>query len=600
MGDVLYLILRRLRAPLITLIVVYGISVVGLTLAPGVDPQGQPWRMGFFHAFYVMSYTATTIGFGEIPYAFTDAQRLWVTFSIYLSVIGWAYALGSVFALSQDPTFRAAASRGLFVRRVARLRQPYCVICGYGRSGRAIALALDALDVRIVIVEQDAQRASPIEIEEFRSPPLVLVADARRPEVLREAGIAKPECRAVLALTGDDEANQSIAIGTRVLDPATMVIARVADPVVHDNLADFGGVHLINPFETFAANIGLDLVAPEVLQLEEWLTGVPGSLRPETLKLPRGHWVLAGYGRFGRAMAQTLQTAGQSWQAVDPNIAPEEDGAERVAIGKSAEQGLRECDIGRAVALVAGTDSDSVNLATVTMARRLNPAIRVIVRQNKAFNSALIEAAGADVAFVQSDLMTHEVLQALTTPLLNRFLGQVRRDGAGLAQRALARLDEVFRKRVPWVWRFDCDPAQPGMRHALAQPDGPLRLRELMVDPRDPQVPLLAVPLLLWRAPTASASARASRGGAPLTDVFASAMSAGADEIVLPDPDTALWAGDRILFAGGQGVEVLQRRFLLDPSPIELVRTGHEPPRSWVFRRFGSQAPRPAAARPRP
>ena len=61
---------------------------------PSADGSSEP--MSIFHAFYVMSYTATTIGFGEIPNPFTDAQRLWVTFSIYLSVLGWAYALGSV------------------------------------------------------------------------------------------------------------------------------------------------------------------------------------------------------------------------------------------------------------------------------------------------------------------------------------------------------------------------------------------------------------------------------------------------------------------------------------------------------------------------
>ena len=37
--------------------------------------------MGFFDAFYFMSYTATTIGFGELPQAFNDAQRMWVTLS---------------------------------------------------------------------------------------------------------------------------------------------------------------------------------------------------------------------------------------------------------------------------------------------------------------------------------------------------------------------------------------------------------------------------------------------------------------------------------------------------------------------------------------
>ncbi len=580
MGDVLFLVLRRLRAPIITLLAVYAISVLGLTLVPGIDPDGRPWRMGLFHAFYVMTYTATTIGFGELPYPFSDAQRLWVTFAIYLSVVGWAYALGSLFALSQDAAFRAAAARALFVRRVARLAEPYCVICGYGRSGGAIARALDALGVRLVIVEHDRDRTVSIEIEDFDTPPLVLVADARRPEMLRDAGIAKPECRAVLAITGDDEVNQAIAIGTRVLDPATHVIARVTDPIVRANLTEFGGVQLIDPFRTFATNLALDFAAPEVLQLEEWLTGAPGSERPETLKLPHGDWVLAGFGRFGHAIAEALESAGQGWRAIDPKLPPPtaDEAGQRVATA-STEQALRECGIERAVGLVAGTDSDTVNLATASMARRLNPTLCIVVRQNKAYNRALIAAAKPTLAYVQADVMTHEVVQALTTPLLNRFLAHARRDAASVARRAIAGLQAAFATRVPFVWTFECDPAQPGMQQALRLVDAPLTIADLLRDPRDPQVALVAVPLMIARAPRTTPPTHAE------------------DDLVLPAHDATLGAGDRILFAGAAGVESLQRRFLLDPSPIEYVRTGREPPRSWVFRRLAARTAPASVAR---
>ena len=86
----IFLVLRRMRAPLIVLILIFAVSVLGLTLIPGEDDQGRRYHMGIFEAFYFMSYTASTIGFGEIPYAFTGGQRLWVTVSIYLTVIGWA------------------------------------------------------------------------------------------------------------------------------------------------------------------------------------------------------------------------------------------------------------------------------------------------------------------------------------------------------------------------------------------------------------------------------------------------------------------------------------------------------------------------------
>jgi Trk K+ transport system NAD-binding subunit len=607
MGDVLFLVLRRLRAPLITLLMVYAISIAGLVAIPGVDGDGQPWRMGFFHALYVMSYTATTIGFGEIPHPFTDAQRLWVTFSIYLSVIGWAYALGSVFALTQDATFRAAAARSLFVRRVARLREPYVVVCGYGRSGHAISQALDALGVRVVVVDPDAAKVAAIAVQPYAVAPLALVADARRPESLRAAGISKRECRAVLAVTGDDEANQSIAIGTRILDPSTLVIARVADPVIHANLEEFGGVHVVDPFRTFATNLGMAFAAPAVLQLEEWLTGAPGTERPEPLRLPRGHWVLAGYGRFGRPLASALGAAGLSWRAFDPRFRPPDEAEDRVQACGGTEEGLREAGIDRAVGVIAGTDSDTVNLAIVKMARRTNPALTVIVRQNRAYNRALIEAAEPTVAFVQGDLMMHELLQALTTPLLERFLAIARSDGGALARDACARLEAAFGTRVPWVWIFDCDPEQPGIAQALAASDAPLRIGELLRDPRDPSSALPAVPLLLARGfrarPGAAAPAPGVErwlpsgahraGGRPvnLLDLAGIGIAPGVDreDVAMPGTDLALGSGDRLLFAGAEGVEAIQRRFLLDPSPIQYVRTGVEPARSWLFRRLDAR-----------
>jgi voltage-gated potassium channel len=610
MGDVLYLVLRRLRAPLITLLVVYAVSIAGMVAIPGADADGQPWRMSFFHALYVMSYTATTIGFGEIPHPFTDAQRLWVMVAIYLSVIGWAYALGSVFALSQDPTFRSAFARSRFLRRVARLREPYCVICGYGLSGRAIAEALDRLGVRVVIVDIDAGRAAPIAVQPFAATPLVLVGDARRPSVLRDAGIAKPECRAVIALTGDDEANQTIAIGTRVLDPATQVIARVVDPVMQANLAEFGGVHVINPYRTFAANVGMGFAAPEVLQLEEWLTGAPGGERPEPLRLPVGHWVLAGYGRFGRPLAAALEATGQSWQAFDPRFVPPDEAQDRVHACGSTEEGLRDSGIARAVGVIAGTDSDTVNLAVVTMARRANPGVTVVVRRNKAYNEALIEAARPVLTFEQSDLMVHEVMQALTTPLLERFLATVRTGGAAVARQALERLDGECGRGAPYVWTFDCDPSQPGIRQALADAAEPLRLGELTIDPRDPAGRLQAVPLLLSRPgrplrgdPRVAAvvpKPLPGRSGNVLDrEGVGLAPAAAYADTPLPGPDTVLVPGDRILFAGAEGIEALQCRYLLDPSPIVFVRTGREPARSWLFRRLAARRPGPPPAAPR-
>src|SRR5689334_23805834 len=90
----IFLVLRRMRAPLIVLIVIFAVSTLGLTLIPGQDAEGRPWRMGFFDAFYVMSYTASTIGFGEIPYPSPSNQAMWARTSSYLPVAGGATPSG--------------------------------------------------------------------------------------------------------------------------------------------------------------------------------------------------------------------------------------------------------------------------------------------------------------------------------------------------------------------------------------------------------------------------------------------------------------------------------------------------------------------------
>jgi len=62
--DVFLITIRRLRAPLILIILVFAFSTAGMALIPGADPQGHPWRMSIFQAFYFVTYTATTIGYG--------------------------------------------------------------------------------------------------------------------------------------------------------------------------------------------------------------------------------------------------------------------------------------------------------------------------------------------------------------------------------------------------------------------------------------------------------------------------------------------------------------------------------------------------------
>jgi hypothetical protein len=112
--------------------------------------------MGFFHALYFVSHTATTIGFGELPLPFTAAQRLWVTFMIYASVVGWAFVIGKLLALFNDKGFVQAVRVQRFAARVRQMGEPFYLVAGYGETGQLLCRALfEAFRGHLVMVPSE-------------------------------------------------------------------------------------------------------------------------------------------------------------------------------------------------------------------------------------------------------------------------------------------------------------------------------------------------------------------------------------------------------------------------------------------------------------
>jgi Trk K+ transport system NAD-binding subunit len=386
--SIFLMILRRMRAPLILLILLMAVSVLGLTLAPGVDEHGNVHYLSFFHAFYFISYTATSIGFGEIALSFSDQQRLWVIVSIYLSVVGWAYTLGSVFSLLSDRSLQQAIAMQRFVRAVRRLREPFYLVCGYGETGRLICSALDRMGLRSVVIEIDETKVGEIELHSFSADVPALCADASSPETLKYAGLTHPHCAGVIALTNEDATNLAIAIAARLLAPKLPALCRAEHRETSANMASFGTRHIINPFERFGETLALALHAPAASQLLDWLTGLPGSTVERRRDPPRGHWIVCGHGRFGRWMVDAMDAEALPVTIIDRELRP--DSTHRWVQGDgTGANALKEADIMQATGIVAGTSSDVDNLSIAVTARELNPELFVILRQNQYANQAL-------------------------------------------------------------------------------------------------------------------------------------------------------------------------------------------------------------------
>ena len=262
MPTVFFLILRRLRNPLIILVCVYAIAVFGLTLIPGVDDQGRPWRMDFFHAFYFVSFMGSTIGFGEIPYPFTDEQRLWVLICIYISVVAWLYAIGTALAMVQDPAFRYAVTHNSFARNVRRIVEPFFIVCSYGDTGHLLVRGLVERGIRAVVLDHDQDRINNLKLANLDIFVPGLLANAADPANLITAGLQHRRCIGVVALTDNDHVNLKIAITSKLLNPDLRVISRSEIHDVGINMESFGTDEIVNPFDLFADRLAMALHSP--------------------------------------------------------------------------------------------------------------------------------------------------------------------------------------------------------------------------------------------------------------------------------------------------------------------------------------------------
>lgn len=562
MRNVAFILLRQLRAPLIVLIVVYSVAVLGFVLIPGVDDHGQAWHMDFFHAFYFVSILGTTIGLGEVPYAFTDSQRMWTLVSIYSTVFAWLYAIGSLLAVIQNQAFRSLLSENAFRRAVRRIMEPYYLVCGYGDTGSFLVRALAEAGIRSVVIDIDNDRINALHLEDLRFPVPGLCADAAMPDALRAAGLNHPHCAGVVALTNVDQVNLKVVISAKLLNPRLATIARAETHDAEANIASFGTDHVINPFDTFAGRLALALESPGMYLLYDWMTGVPHEHLSEPVFPSVGRWVLCGYGRFGKAVCERLADARVRTTIVEAN--PEGTHAPPDTItGRGTEAvTLREAEIEQAVGIVAGTDDDANNLSIVLTARELNPNLFIVARQNQRENNPIFRAASINIIMQRGSIIAHKIFALITTPLLSEFLEAARKMDNEWANQMVSRISGITADEAPRAWAVTIDEeGAPAVRAAIDKGD-PVNLEELYRDPRNRDQRL---------------------------DCFALLIKRDEEHLLAPSESTQVQVGDRILFVGRYGVRAQLDWVVKNENVFHYVYTGRERGSSYLWRVMGSR-----------
>lgn len=550
-----------MRRPLLLLLTVYAFAVLGFTIIPGVDDNGNVWRMDFFHAFYFVSYMGSTIGFGELPYAFTDAQRMWTMVTIYTTVVAWLYTIGSIISLIQDPTLRETLILRNFEKTVRNLREPFYLVCGYGETGNQLVTALSQLGLRSVVIDKSEEKINALQLQDFGVYVPGICGEASNVEILKDAGLKNRYCKGVLALTDDDLVNLKASITSKLLNPDAKVIARVEYQDIKDNLKSFGTDHIINPFDSFADLLSLAIKAPSFYLLQTWLTSPPDTELMEPVFPPKGRWIICGYGRFGHAMHKRLSNLGIDVTVVDAN--PDETNPPKhfvFGVGTEAVT-LREAEIETASALVAANDNDTNNLSTIMTASQLNPDLFLVSRQNGSANDELFQAANLNMITYHNRVVARRTLAIITTPLTEEFLKLARKQEITWANQLVSRIIAVVNDQVPNTWVINVKPLSAKAIMRSLREKRPVHIRHLIKDPANRKENLNCVALLIKR-----------------------------DEksLLSPDDKEMIQIGDSILFAGTDDSEIKMRRIARNYEDLFYVRTGVTRPSGYIWRKFVS------------
>jgi Trk K+ transport system NAD-binding subunit len=503
-----------MRVPLIVLNLAHAIPVILLTLVPGTGDNGQPLHLSFFDAMYVVAYTATTIGFGEIPYAFSYAQRIVVFLTIYATVPAWIYALGSIIALLQEKTFTSAIKMNTFRRKVRHIGQDFIIVCGYTDAGKLLIDRLNKDNLyRIIVIDKNIEKIEALQSEMYLPSIPAIVADASMTDVLKSSGIESPHCKFLVTLFDDDQLNLKISVRARILNKKLRIIARSGLKQGGENLANIGVDHVIDAFSIIAKRIDFAFLSPYLFNLLSWVQG--GNLHVSKSDiLPVGKYIVCSKGRFGKTLQNTLDNNHIEYTYLDIN----KETNEKVS---SDQDFFIQAGIMDAACIIAGTNDDAINLSIIATARTLNPKIFAIVRENELEERSLFSNLKVDKIFILDQIAALDGYNYIDRPMTFKFIDEIAKRDTEMFVDTLLQITKRVNKR-PALIEMEIDSQH---MYALSRylSDEEVSIGQLLRNPY--------------------------RDGEDLEIVILGLERSSGEFILLPKDDTLLQANDHLLFA---------------------------------------------------
>ena len=251
----------RLRKELIAgAIALFAVALAGTLWYRFIE--GWSWS----DAVYMTVITLATVGYGE-THPLGHRGRIFTISLILMGVISIGYIVNR---------FTEAVIQGYFQEGI-RLRQrrrfvdtltEHYILCGFGRTGRQIALEFKAEGIPFVTVDSEGEQVN----EALEMGYLAVQGDATLDETLLKVGIERAICL-VAALPSDAE-NLYTVLSAKTLNPQIRAIARASTEEALTKLKRAGADAVVSPYITGGKRMAAAAVRPQVLDfMDGILTG---------------------------------------------------------------------------------------------------------------------------------------------------------------------------------------------------------------------------------------------------------------------------------------------------------------------------------------
>jgi voltage-gated potassium channel len=199
-----------------------------------------------------------------------------------------------------------------------------------------------------------------------------------------------------------------------------------------DSVPRNDGSRIVSVFLVIA---GLTIIGYAGAVIVEAISGgvVSGALaerrRERTIDKLHEHFIICGYGRVGRRVAEEFRAAGVPFLVLDFHedavAAAREDEVLLVEGDATRDENLRKAGLERAKGLVAASDRDADNLYVVLSARAARPELTIVARASGADAERKLVLAGADRVVLPYTTAGQVMANLVLKPQVTAFLDVV-------------------------------------------------------------------------------------------------------------------------------------------------------------------------------